>query len=234
MTMELSGQSSPGHTLTSSVDAADRRNLPAVRHSGYKTLKRIIHTFSLCAVIALLVYFFYLYQQHTRQWAEFEAGQTGTLLVHQYSMLLSPIVVENNKEELARVLGTLNHHPALISADVYDPRGLLLSSEDNNLLLLKQVNADAENWVVHVEDIRNDTEQTIGYLRLIFDAQRLLEMSISYEKRRLEMMYLMMVVTFLSGIYLARSFYKIRPILRRRLYPDNQSASFPSKLNKRK
>ncbi|MCW8107394.1 AhpA/YtjB family protein [Alteromonas ponticola] len=233
MTMELSGQSSPGHTLTTSVDAADRRNLPAVRHSGYKTLKRIIHTFSLCLVITLLIYFFYLYQQHTRQWAEFEAGQTGTLLVHQYAMLLAPAVAEGNIIELGRMLSTLDHHPALINADVYDTRGILLNAQENNIHLLKHV-AEAKNWMVHVEDIRNDSGQTIGYLRLIFNAERLLELSIAYEKRRLEMMYLVMIVTLLAGIYLARSFYKLRPVLRRRLFPDNQSTSFPSKLNKRR
>ncbi len=234
MSMDFSGQSSPGHTLTSSVSAADRRNLPTVRHSGYKAIKRTIHTFSLCLVIALLIYFFYLYQQHARQWPEFEAGKTGTLLVHQYAKILSPVVAQANEEELQKLLTTLHSHPALISANVYDSRGILISPKERNLLLLKHIPEGAVDWIVHVEDLRNDSEQTIGYLRLIFDAQTILGSSLQFEKRRLEMVYLLMMITFFVGVYLARSFYKLRPVLRRRFFPDNHSAPYPAKLNKRK
>ncbi len=234
MSMDFSGQSSPGHTLTSSVNAADRRNLPAVRHSGYKAIKRTIHTFSLCLAIALLIYFFYLYQQHARQWPEFEAGKTGTLLVHQYAMILAPVVAQAKEEELQKLLETVNSHPALVSANVYDSRGILISPEENNLMLLKHIPEGTGNWIVHVEDIRNESGQTIGYLRLIFDAPTILGSSIQFEKRRLEMVYLLMMITFLVGVYLARSFYKLRPVLRRRFFPDNPITPYPAKLNKRK
>ncbi|MCW8092893.1 AhpA/YtjB family protein [Alteromonas sp. ASW11-130] len=233
MSMDISGQSSPGHTLTSSVDAADRRNMPTVQHSGYKAIKRIVHTFSLCVTIALLIYFFYLYQQHSRQWAEFEAGQTGTLLVHQYALLLAPVVTKGNDEELEKMVATLNHHPALVNAAVYDSRGVLLSSAENHLLLLKHLSDKSRNWVVHIEDIRNDSEQTIGYLRLVFNAKRLLAPSLDFEKRKVEMVYVLMILTFLLGVYLARSFYKFRPVLKRRILSDDASAAYPSTLNKR-
>lgn len=182
------------------------------------------------SLIALCVFTALEYRDFQQAWIRDQQRSPGELLTQQYARLLSPVMQNEDSAALNAALNVLTSDDRVLQAGVFDSRGVQIAPQDRLSSLVSQTGPA----VTHVQDIRNDAGSVLGYIRvltyhktdergpgMLHSAQWLLMLTIC-------------IVGFVVGIYLARSFYKLRPVIKARYHALGHSPSFPSEQNRRR
>jgi len=220
---------SPAHTTTS-----DRRAPEPVIHSGYKTVKRVIHTSLMVAAIFLSVAIILRYQYYQEAWLSHEASQPGELLSRQYSKAIAPLIEEENNDAVNRMLTLLKSEPMIIDAALFHADGRPRGEHATSLSLTALYkDGPSRSPITHLATIESSDGIQLGYLRLLIDQKALLAQPLSLNRQREEMFLEVAGLALLIGIYLCRTFYKLRPTFRLWFYAKNKPKRYYGNANRR-
>ncbi len=192
----------------------ERRQSPAMSHSAYVVMKRLVHSLLLGVTMVVAIITLMVYQQQQERWLKMQTSQPGQPLARQYSQILAAPLVSKDNEALAALLANLQQEATVIEANVYDDRGMVVAPLSHYTSVVSKAYLNDIPPVTHIQDIVNDSGATIGYLRVIIDPVEVLGKPLSLQKSRMQILSGCMFLAFIAGIYLTRGFYKARPALR--------------------
>ncbi|WP_181898327.1 AhpA/YtjB family protein [Alteromonas aestuariivivens] len=215
------------------ASADERRNLISATHSGYRAVKRIFHTVVLILTSVLMAYALLMYQQQQSNWLEFESKQTGQILASQYSRIIAPSVANSDLPALNNLLAILTREASVKEATVYDSQGIVLAPAENTVSMVSEAYLSTKPPVTHVADIKNSSDQVIGYLRILIDSSVVLDPPIHYEQLRTRITAVAALIAFILGVYLTRGFYKMRHTLSFKANRVSARTFYRKTLNKR-
>ncbi|QJR82102.1 hypothetical protein CA267_015760 [Alteromonas pelagimontana] len=195
---------------------SDQRASQLVSHSGYRVLKQIFHTLLLAAIMLLILYVVITYQKQQQAWLLEQAAEPGKTLVRQYSQILAPAVQDKDTQTVTATLAILASEPRVLAATVFDSQGEIIAPLDSTSSVVSKTYLNPFPPVTQVQDIVNDAGTTTGYLRLLVDQRAQLAKPLARERDKQPLIVAVGFITFFTGFYVARFFYKLRPLLQRR------------------
>lgn len=219
----------------SKAKAVDRRLPGPVVNSGYKAVKRLLHFMLMLAAIVLSTTIILRYDHYQSQWLSHEASQPGKILSRQYALALAPLLENNNVDAARMMLETLRQEPVIMDAALFAADGQPWLEGDSPISLAGLYHRD--NVVVpitHLAVITSQSGEDMGFLRLLINQEALLDKPLALNQQREEMFLEIAALSLLIGIYLTRTFYKTRPVLRLWLNRLQQPVNYKGNLNRRR
>ena len=182
------------------------------------------------SLIALCVFTALKYRDYQKGWISEQQRSPGELLTQQYARLLSPLMQNEDSAGVNAALKVLTSDNRVLQAGVFDSRGVQIAPQDRLSSLMSQTGLA----VTHVQDIKNDAGSVLGYIRVLTrHSTENQEQELLHSAQWL-LMLTICIVGFFAGVYLARSFYKLRPVIKARYHALGRSPSFPTERNRRR
>lgn len=189
-----------------------------------------MHIMIAVSLIVLCVFTALEYRDFQQAWLSDQQRSPGELLAQQYARLLSPVMQNDDTTGVNAALKVLTSDERVLQAGVFDSRGVQIAPQDRLTSLMSQTGPA----VTHIQDIRNDAGSVLGYIRVLTRHNTDAQGPGLLHSAQWLLMLTICLVGFVVGIYLARSFYKLRPVIKARYHALGRSPSFPSEQNRRR
>lgn len=178
-------------------------------HSGYKMIKRLMHTFMFVVFVSLVTYAFYLIQHTTYAWQYKPAEHFADSLSSQYRQLMQVALADKATERVNSLLNALIADPYVVDARLFDKNGLTIAPDKLPTTMLEYVAREDLAILTRVVAL-NVNEELVGYLRILVNQNALSAFPQSTQQQWQKVSLLLLLAGLIVGGYVTRLFYKLR------------------------
>jgi len=171
--------------------------------------KRISSLLLLVCSIAIGINLYIMHSQNAQQWYDIESEQLGRSLTIQAARLLSQPMALEDEQVVKEYIDMLNQGMFVEGAAVFDDAGVKLSDTQENLSIIKMINAEQSEPLVFVEDIVHDG-QILGYVKLILNREETTQHHQSFNRNQLSQSILVIILAMIISMLATRLFYKLK------------------------
>jgi membrane protein len=191
--------------LTKTTFSLSQLTLPS-RYSIYKRIANLV-----LAILGLIicVNLWLLSTDQAQNWHDKQANQLGRSLSQQGAMVLAEYVQNKDSSKITQQLEYLLADDNVVGAALFNHRGQLLDSAGSSALLLTNYRLKQNMPLIFVAEITQQ-EQIYGYLRLALDEEKVMQYHQQYQQQLYQQILVLMLLAGVSGILVARAFYKFR------------------------
>ena len=178
-------------------------------HSNYSIFKRIANLTLVIVAAAICENLWLLNTGQSAEWHNKQSTQLGRAIVSYAADVLAPLIQQNDSVGIAKQLSTLTNDSHILGASIYDQKGVVLDSNEQNVSVLASFLLDEKPPLVFIQEVRYE-QKTLGYLRLMLDEQQVMTFHSDYQTQLYKQVIVLMMLAGLLGILIARSYYKIK------------------------
>lgn len=178
-------------------------------HSNYSIFKRIANLTLVIVAAAICVNLWLLNTGQSKQWHDKQSTQLGRSLAAYAANVLAPSVQQNDTDSIASQLTILANDPHVLGVSIYDQKGTVLDSNEQNVSVLATFLLGEQPPLVFIEEIKYQ-QKVLGYLRLMLDEEQVMTFHSDYQLQLYKQIIVLMLLAGLLGILIARSYYKIK------------------------
>ncbi|WPC74678.1 YtjB family periplasmic protein [Vibrio porteresiae] len=152
-----------------------------------------------------------------------QANQLETLtkvLITQAAMTASSMIADQDQERLLALTNQLAQDRLVFDAAIYDAEGVKLASSDNAMSVREVLGLDTPLHTASigrqqlVEPVMHDGD-IIGFVRVTFETGKVTAISDHHYRKSDRYMYLMVLMSFVSGVLITLLLRKKKTIVRR-------------------
>lgn len=196
--------------MTFSIEPLNALNI----HSRFTVFKRLIHLGVIAAALIVFVSLLSIYSEYRAQWYRLHSSQPGEILSLQYAKILQPVMQRKEHQAILDILKTVTELPLVISASVYDDKGIELVAS-GAFFDVTQSPLKSQSPITYIQTITDDSNHVIGYFQLLLDRELTLTQPITLNHQVFAIGIGLALLSAIFSIYITRGIYKSKPKLRK-------------------
>ncbi|MFC3122111.1 AhpA/YtjB family protein [Agaribacter flavus] len=171
---------------------------------------RISSAILLICVGILAVNLWFMHTENAQKWYKVESEQLGRGLTKQAAKLIAQALEDKDQALIEHYIKVINAGKFVEGAVLFDSAGKRLSQQYSTISVVDLINNAEIAPLVFVEDILDDTQQTIGYIKLVLDRKEIVRHHKAFNQGQVSQTLIIILLTMIISSLLTRLFYKFR------------------------
>lgn len=180
------------------------------RPSNFSIIKRLVNLVLVVCGVVICVHLWLAHSQQADVWYQQHANQLGRSLGKLAARTIATPVLNQDKQNIGEQLNFLASDPYVTGVALYNQKGQLIEELDGNITIIARYKIDPAIPLVFIQDIRNEQNEIIGYLRLVLDEAKVMQYHFDYQQQMLQQLEVLLILAMIIGFIICRAFYTFR------------------------
>ncbi|WP_340681121.1 AhpA/YtjB family protein [Paraglaciecola sp.] len=180
------------------------------RPSNFSIIKRLLNLGLVIIGVVICVHLWLAHTEQAETWYQKQANQLGRSLGKLAAQTLVTPLQKEDSHDIAQHLDYLASDPYVTGVALYNQKGQLIEELDTNLTIIARYKVDPAIPLVFIQDIRNEENDIIGYLRIVLDESTVMQYHFDYQQQMLQQLEVLLVLAGIIGFIICRAFYTFR------------------------
>ena len=183
---------------------------PLDRPSNFSIIKRLLNLILVILGVTICVHLWLAHTEQAETWYKQQANQLGRSLGKLAAQTLVSPMLTQDKQNITQQLHYLVSDPYVSAVALYNQKGQLIDELDSNITIIARYKVDPSIPLVFIQNIRNQENDIVGYLRLVLDETKVMQYHFDYQQQLLQQLEVLLVLAGIIGFIICRAFYTFR------------------------
>ena len=180
------------------------------RPSNFSIIKRLANLVLVIFGVSICVHLWLAHTEQAEVWYHQQANQLGRSLSKLAAHTMATPLLTQDSKNISEQIHFLASDPYVSGVALYNQKGQLIEELDANITIIARYKIEPSIPLVFIQDIRNEQNDVLGYLRIVLDENKVMQYHFDYQQQMLQQLEVLLILAGIIGFIICRVFYTFR------------------------